>query len=111
MRNMLHVVNVMRPTENLTDGGQKQNAECVLKNWPCSIEPLSGREAERVHATFPEASLKVEGYGNPQKPFRRTDWLELKATDGALRKLHIADIQDEMQNGIELTLFCGENPL
>lgn len=116
MRTPRHVVNVMRPTTAHNDGGQLQGQpETLVKNWPCSIDPLSGSEAIRVHANFPEATLKVEGYGDPAKPLRRTDWLEMPGlgTDESgkpvIRKLFISDIQDRNQNGIHLTLICGEH--
>lgn len=113
---MRHRATVMRPSEALSDGGQTQSANVLLRDVPCSIEHLSGREAELVHAQFPEASLKVECYGDPNKPIRHTDWLEVlgvgrdSSGQPVIRKLHISDIQDRDQNGILLTLFCGENP-
>jgi hypothetical protein len=110
---MRHVVKVMRPPKNTGTIGQTQGEpETICKEWPCSIETLQGREAELARQTFASATLKVEGYGNPNNPIRETDYLEF--VDGVIgtkdkpRKLYVGVVNDKRQNGIELTLLCGE---
>ena len=103
-------VTVMRPAEALSDGGQKKQPTTVLKDVPCSIKHLSGREVERARALWPEATHEVEMGGDPSKPLRTKDWLELPGLAGETRRLHIGDINDKQQNGLHLTLLCGENP-
>jgi hypothetical protein len=103
-----HIVNVMRPTK--TDGplGEKQgDPETVCKDWPCSIKALSGKEQEQARQNAADAQFEVEGYGDP-------NWKDLQQcylTGGSIgdRKLNIAFVDDEQQNGIKLRLICGEN--
>lgn len=97
-------VNVMRPTKTEGTVGQTQgNPETIIRNWPCSIEALSGRELELARSTFAAATLKVEGYGDPKKPIKETDYLEFGE-----RKLYVGFVNDQDQNGVELSLVCGE---
>jgi head-tail adaptor len=107
VKNMRHVVTVMRPAEAQDDAGQKKNATVYRADVPCSIEHLSGREAEKARAIYPEATLKVEMYGNPLKPVSHKDWLK-----HGERKLFIGDIDDHLQSGQHgpITLLCGEEP-
>ncbi len=107
MKSMRHVVNVMRPTDAEGTRGQSQGTpEQILKQWPCSIETMSGREIEQARTVFAEATHKVEGYGNPGNRFKERDYL----TGGSIgeRKLAIGFINDKQQNGVELSLLCGE---
>lgn len=111
MKAMCHVVNVMRPPKAHGTLGQTQGQpETIIRNWPCSIENLSGRELELARSTFAAATLKVEGYGDPRKPIEARDYLELASlTPGKQpRKLFVGFVDDKMQNGIELSLICGE---
>lgn len=113
MTNLRHVVNVMRPTKNKGTVGESQGQpDVVMRNWPCSIETLQGREADLARQTFASATLKVEGYGDPRNPFKATDYLEfvdgVTGTKDKPRKLYIGVVNDEKQNGIKLTLLCGE---
>lgn len=105
-----HVVNVMRPTSATGPLGELQGIpELLMNNVPCSIKPVSGSESEDARQNAPTAQLTVELYGDPRKPIKETDWLEVHPITDPPRKLNIAYIQDEEQNGIKLTLFCGEN--
>ncbi len=102
-----HVVTVMRPPEATDSRGQTQgNPETIINEWPCSIETLNGREVVQARTVFAEAELKVEGYGNPEKRFKERDYL----TGGSIgsRVLNIGFINDKQQNGVKLSLLCGE---
>ena len=104
MKNMRHIVNVMRPTKARGTVGEVQGQdETIVKDWPCSIDTLSGRELELARSTFAAASHRVEGYGDPSKPIKATDYLQFGA-----RRLHIGLVSDELQNGVKLSLVCGE---
>lgn len=106
-KNMRHRVNVMRPTKSTNTIGNTQGApETILRDWPCSIETMSGREIEIARSIYADATLKVEGYGNPNNQFKVTDYL----TGGSIgeRVLNIGHINDKQQNGIQLSLVCGE---
>jgi hypothetical protein len=107
MKNLRHVVSVMRPTEATDTIGNTRGApQQIFGQWPCSIETLSGRELELARSTYADATLKVEGYGDPGKRFKVTDYL----TGGSIgsRVLNIGFINDRQQNGIQLSLICGE---
>lgn len=104
MKSLRHVVSVMRPTKTKGTLGETQGeSEIVMNQWPCSIETLQGREAELARQTFASATLKVEGYGDPRRPFMATDYLQFGS-----RKLCIGFINDKQQNGLQLSLLCGE---
>ena len=99
-----HLVTVMRPAEATDEYGQTQGQPAtILKDVPCSIEPLSGRETELARQTFGIASLRVRMYGDPAKPLQYTDWLAFGG-----RRLNIGQIIDRHQNGLDLELICGE---
>jgi head-tail adaptor len=106
-KNMRHVVSVMRPTEAQGTRGQIQGTpETIIDKWPCSIETLNGREVVQARTVFAEATHRVEGYGNPAKRFKERDYV----TGGSIgeRVLAIGFINDKQQNGVELSLLCGE---
>lgn len=104
MKNARHVVSVMRPSEALdTRGNSVGKSETIIKEWPCSIETLSGREVVQARTVFAEATHKVGGWGNPDKRFMERDFLQFGA-----RQLHIGFINDKQQNGVELELLCQE---
>lgn len=106
---MRHIVNVMRPTEAVGSRGQPQGQpELILKEWPCSIDTLSGNKAAQARTVFAEARHSVKGYGNPDKPFKERDYL----TGGVLgsRELFIGSIdygRSQNQTG-QIELLCGE---
>ncbi len=107
MKSLRHVVKVMRPTKATGGRGQIQGTpETVFNEWPCSIETLNGREVVQARTVFAEATLKVEGYGDPAKRFKERDYL----TGGSIgsRVLNIGFINDMQQNGVKLSLLCGE---
>ena len=105
MRNMRHVVTVMRPAEAVGSLGQTQGQPTVIyQTWPCSIKTLSGQESDDVRQVGAARTLEVEGYTDPKKPIKETDYLTLGA-----RTLHVAFVDDEQQNGVKVRLVCGEN--
>ena len=102
-----HVVNVMRPTKSLDARGQLQGKdETVVKDWPCSIETLSGNKAQTERMVVPNATHRVEGWGDPSRPLMEKDYLVLGD-----RKFEIELINDAKFNGIQLTLICSETKL
>ena len=107
MRNMRHVVSVMRPTKALSDRGQLQGKdETVIKEWPCSIEPLSGTKVDAARTLIPTATHRVTGRGNPDKRIANKDYM----TGGSLgsQRLIIEHKADENLNEEKLTLICSE---
>lgn len=106
MKNMRHVVNVMRPTKATGTLGELQGQpEIVCEKWPCSIKPISGNESESARQNAPGATFAVEGYGDPK-------WKDLEQcylTGGSIgeRRLNIAFVDDENLNGVKLRLLCG----
>jgi hypothetical protein len=105
-----HIVNVMRPTSNLDDRGQRQgNDETIIKEWPCKIETLSGNKAQIERMAIPTATHTVTGWGNPDKRLKDKDYL----TGGNLgdRTLLIELINDKNLNGVNLILTCSETKL
>lgn len=109
MKNMRHVVNVMRPTQALGTRGEGEGKDQqVLKDVPCSIETLSGREAELARSVYPDATYKVEMYADPSNPVTAVMYL----TGGTIgtRRLHIGFVNDSNNMGTaSLTLLCGED--
>lgn len=106
---MRHLVNVMRPTKATGSLGELQGQpEVVIPNWPCSIKTLSGGESVAARQNTANATLEVQGWGNPRKPIAEGDYLIVLPETDPPRKLNIEFIDDKKQNGIELTLLCGE---
>lgn len=101
---MRHMVTVMRPTQAQGTRGEPQGKDAVIvKDVPCSIETLSGREGELARQIFAAATYRVQMYGDPSKPIENTDYLQFGS-----RRLNIGFINDRQQNGIELELLCEE---
>lgn len=99
-----HRVTVMRPTGAHAKAGGLAGADSVvLKDWPCSIETLAGREVEQAHTVFAEASHKVKGYACKSSPFKERDYLQFGE-----RRLNIGSINDIDQKGLMLELLCEE---
>lgn len=105
-----HIVNVMRPTEALDEYGQSKGVETYWFEVPCTIETIGGSEPEAGSQQQAISTYKIDMYGDPTKPLEASDYLTLgpPRADGTLRKLNIQQIVDEQQNGIKLTLICGE---
>jgi hypothetical protein len=103
-KNMRHVVNVMRPAAQ--QGESTPVAPTLLREKvPCSIDPLTGREAERMQQMYATASLKVGLYGNPSKRIQRRDHL----IDQTGAQLNVMDIKDESRSQLGyIELICGE---
>ena len=108
MRNMRHVVNVMRPTLAVGSRGEAEGQDQqVLKEVPCSIETLSGREAELARSVYPDATYKVEMYADPRNPVTAVMYL----TGGTLgtRRLNVGFVNDRDLKGVQYELLCGED--
>ena len=98
------IVNVMRPTKAQGPDGQPQGQDEVWRaEVPCSIETIAGTQPEVGGQQRAITTYTVEMYGNPDKPMKHSDYLLWQG-----RRLNIADIADERQNGVQLTLICGE---
>lgn len=104
---MRHVVKVMRPSDAVDDRGRPTgDATTLMEEWPCSITTLSGREVVQARTVYAEATSQVEGYGDPNKPIKETDYLT--GLSLGERILNIGFVNDKLQNGVSLTLLCGE---
>lgn len=102
---MRHVVTVMRPAEAVGSLGQTQGQPTVVYHqWPCSIKTLNGSETNDVRQVGASRTFEIEGYTDPKKPIKETDYLTLGS-----RTLHVAFVDDEQQNGVKVRLVCGEN--
>lgn len=101
-----HVVNVMRPPTALgTRGEPDGNPKLVRANARCSIETISGRESDQVHAKWPNADYRVEMRVDPRE-ITAEDYL----TGGTLksRRLNIEHVDDVDGLGFLFRLLCSE---
>lgn len=104
MRNLGHIVRVLRPTQTLDEYGQLAGRDTVIfRDWPCSIETLSGRKADEAHTIVAEATHSVEGWGNPANNISVKDYLLFGA-----RRFDVQHVNDVRLNGTELKLLCTE---
>lgn len=106
MRNVVHVVNVMRRAEARDSLGETPDNQDTLirKSVPCSIETLSAREAEQARTVFPDANYKVEMYADPKAPVTPDCYL----TGGSLGKAKLYCGPDLAElNGPIHTLPCS----
>lgn len=98
----------MRPTEATGTVGELQGQDAtVIALVPCSIETLSGREAEIARSVYADVTYKVEMYSDPRKPVTPNMYL----TGGTLgpRRLHIGFVKDSNNMGTgSLELLCAE---
>src|SRR4051812_40237641 len=92
---MRHVVTVMRPPPPQGEGGQLNSPEPAVfrERTPCSIDPLSGRELERMQQMQAVANCKVTFYGDPKKQVKTTDWL----IDEFGKRINIVAINDVLR--------------
>lgn len=99
-----HIANINRPRKALDARGQNSGGEdTLLADVPCSLQELSGREAEQAHKLYADATIQVEMYGDPKKPISTNDILVI-----GTRRLSVGHVHDLQSNGIELRLLCGE---
>ena len=100
-----HVVTVKRPPKgNRGTLGQKQGTDdTIYKDWRCSIETLSGREAEQARQNFASATLSIKGYTDPKKPIQNTDYLQFGE-----RRFEVGFVNNVDQLGIVAELLCAE---
>jgi hypothetical protein len=102
-------VNVMRPTEAKTAGGQPQGKDRVIRSEVhCFIDPVSGSEAEIARQQTGVAAFAVQMYGDPAARIERNDYLT--GCDLGSRVLFISYVNDVHRNHSKLVLTCGENP-
>src|SRR5581483_3206234 len=105
MKNMRHVVKVMRPP-NPQGEDVRNNPPTVLRTKvPCSIEPMRGQEAERLSQMYATAIHTVGMYGDPAKLIKRVD----KCIDQTGATLNVLDIRDPSRSQLGyIELICGE---
>lgn len=103
MKNKRHVVNVMRPSKAKDSRGHMIDGDpsVLMKDVPCSIRSLNGRELIQARTVFAEATHEVEFYGDPRKPLDPKDYLQF-----GKRTLAISFAND--LNHVEYKLLCGE---
>lgn len=111
---MRHRINIVRPTKNKGTLGETQGSpEVIYQDHPCCVESLGGRELELARHTFAAASSRITMYGDPAKPVRPQDICQfadgVTGTKDNPRQLYIGNITDDQQNGVWLTLLCGEH--
>jgi hypothetical protein len=105
VKNMRHVVTVMRPAEAVGSLGQTQGQPTTIyQNWPCSIKTVGGSESVQGQQIGGSRTLEVEGYTDPKKPIRTEDYLQL-----GTRVLNVSFVDDVDQNGVKVRLLCGES--
>jgi len=105
MKSLRHVVNVMRPPPPGGESGQAIPDTTVRNQVPCSIETLTGREAERMQQMYAGANVKVGMWGDPNKPVKAVDY----CTDQTGKRLNIMGIIDNSRSQLgKIELICGE---
>lgn len=108
MRDIVHICDVLEPPNAQGDRGQLiGNDKTYIREVPCGIEHLSGREGEIARATFGAATVRVTMRGDPAKPIKPAMRLKVQGFAGE-RLLEIGDVKDVKQNGQLYELICGE---
>lgn len=108
MRNLRHQVRVLRPATPQGEAGEKLPPEVLYREQPCSIEQTAGRESERMFQMYATTTLKVEMYGDPEKPLTPVCWLEELPLKSPPRRLNILEVNDVLRNGTQYKLVCSE---
>ncbi len=115
MRNMRHVVDVMRPTGAEGTRGERQGQDIRVRSGvSCSIETVSGGETEQARSTYPAATYKVTMYADHLKPVTPPMYLA-GGTLGMIpgtnepRWLNVLFVGDPQGNGRIHELICEED--
>lgn len=117
MRVFRNIVDVMLPPQAQNDGGEQEGDAVVFRaGVPCQIETITAGEAERVHATWPSATVKVELYADSKRVVTPNMYLLVRSQpdrpriDGTTgpRILNIVGVIDKAENGLMNVLFCDE---
>lgn len=99
-----HFGTIKRPSTTKGVKGQRTgNDTIVLRDVPCSIETLSGRELEIARQTVADATHRVRIWADPDNPIATTDYLVFGS-----RTLRIGHYDDPEQQGLEWVLLCSE---
>lgn len=101
-----HFVDVMRPAASpLGSRGQPKGQDAIhIKGWPCNITPTGSAESDQSSGSLSEATYEVEGWGDPERPIRGSDYLLFNG-----RRLDISSVIDRQMNGLDIFLTCGEH--
>lgn len=109
-----HCVDVIGPVVNVSDRGAPQGEPPVLmRNVPCAITPLSGREGEIARQVVATATHRVEMRGPIPSLSTRCKLREIgnarqTATGPKPHIMEIGNIADPYRTGHQLTLLVTE---
>lgn len=99
-----HYVDVIGPDGVETDRGQVQGDRTLMRNVPCSIEVLSGREAEIANQRLPQASTRITMRG----PIPGLSAGCVLVEKPHSRKHHVGFVEDPTRIGREYRCLCTE---
>lgn len=101
-----HIVKIVSPSLSLDSRGQRTGSDTdILDNVPAAIKPLSGRELEKAHQLYPNASASIEFYSDPSIAITTTMAIVEKHTS---KRFEIGYVQDVLRNGERLTCLVSE---
>ena len=106
-----HFVDVLRQSEGTDSRGQPNTGyTVVMANVPCSIEPISGREAEVAHRLVATATHQVEMRGPIDGLTPNLRLGEHPKSGAGEYKSHLAigHVADPTRTGREYTLLVTE---
>lgn len=102
---MRHAADIYRaPTGAYASRGELiGTGQLVASGVPCSIETLSGREAEIARSTYSLATHQIELFGDPA-------WLPLETCKLVVGQevYHVGHVNDLEKRGVEFVLLCGQ---
>lgn len=102
-----HFVDVVEPANSLGDRGENIGDRLLMQSVQCSIEILSGREAEIARTRFPSASAKISMHGPIAGLGSQCVLLEHPIVNGVPRaKWHVGFVDDPSRIGRELHCLC-----
>ena len=105
--NFRHRVDVVGPGGAQTDRGQTQSDNTLMRNVPCAIEFLSGREAEVARMLLPTASTRITMRG--PIPGLTASCVLIEKANG--QKHHVGFVQDDSRIGREYKCLCEQEAL
>lgn len=107
MKGKTKIADIMRPADATGTRGEREGQdEIFIKDWPFSINVLTGGIADEVHGNFGHKAGQIEGNADPSRQVTPGMYL----TGGSLgaRRLTVLFVQDKNERGVEWTITYEE---
>lgn len=99
-----HQLTIYRRATGLDTRGQVTGTDTiVMRDVPCEVKQLSGRQITSRQKHFADATYEVRFYPDPQQQIRVADYFLF-----GTRRLEVGALLDEDQTNFEVVALCRE---